>query len=171
MAASCESPSLQGAVVCRDNIACDNNTRNSNIRKVMAAIFIAHKVPPQEFPEDKPLSDVEHYAQHSRSVLALVPTPSGKEINWGNKPVADTQAQAWAFHYYVSFITALARLRLPSSLPCTLASNMPIDTFCCSHACAVSRLLRHRCLIFSSTCIPALPHGQSLLPLVVKVLC
>jgi hypothetical protein len=83
----------------------DNTTRNASMVKVMAALIILAKEPPEEFDPEKPmLKAALHYREHSNDCLATYATKSGKPINWGSnqaRSAPETATAAWAYHYYV----------------------------------------------------------------------
>jgi hypothetical protein len=103
-----------------------NNTRNSGVKRLMAGLFILKNHPAEEFPEDKPLPDIEFYDAHSDCLNALE-TPSGKAVSWKTKGAPDTGAQAWAFHYYVS---ALSTLPFFFFLPACHTTSVLLHKFC-----------------------------------------
>lgn len=99
--------SLSTYLKCRDGIGVDNNTRNAAMKKVMTAIFVLSKQPPNSFDVKSPLSDVAHYEKHAEETCALLVATSGKTPTWGTKAAPNTSAQAWANHYFVRCLLAL----------------------------------------------------------------
>jgi hypothetical protein len=133
--------------VSRDKAGQENNTRNAGIRRVMAGLFILKRHPPDEYDVDAPLKDNRHFAKYS-DCLSGLGTPSGKPMLWTTKSAADTAAQAWAFHYYVS---AYLNLHALKHFTCACFVVFCIVVVVCVHVCVVASVLvlhwqRHACV-------------------------
>jgi hypothetical protein len=72
----------------------------------MASLFILRKHPRAKYPRKRPLRDFKHLEKHSHCVSGLS-MPGGGELSWNNKSAANSNAQAWALHYYVPLFNAL----------------------------------------------------------------
>jgi hypothetical protein len=104
-------------------VAGENNTRNAGMKRLMAALYILRRHPARKFGASKPFPKNSFFERHS-DVLNALGSGSAKSLSWKTKSAAETTAQAWSFHYYVSTELDLHSLKSFPELPFVLCLDL-----------------------------------------------